>query len=136
LRYLGLGDGIGLKSLGGVIVNVNETGSENEAFGVDDLIGFGGFEIANFGNAGTGYAEIGFAERSAGSVGELGVDDDERFLLAEDGERAKDEQEKSKKKFAVHEGSWAKLIVIFNTEDAERANLKVILQQLLKCSKN
>ena len=76
LRDLGFGEGIGVESFGGVVVNVDEAGSEHKALGVENFVGFGGLEVTDFGDARAGDAEVGLAERSAGAVGELGVDDD------------------------------------------------------------
>jgi hypothetical protein len=75
---LRLGERIGFDAVGGVIVDVDETWGENEAFGVDDLVAGLGLEIRGDGDdvvAGDAYVE--FAERGAGAIGDLGVEDED-----------------------------------------------------------
>src|SRR5262249_15441145 len=96
---LGFGEGIGVEASRRVIVNVNEAGRENEAFGVQDLFGFGGFEVADSRDVRTSDAEVRFAERSAGTIGDLGINDDEglELLLREDWRGGRKEKEAEKK---------------------------------------
>jgi hypothetical protein len=78
LRYLRFGERIGFEAVGGVIVDVDEAGCEDEAFGVDDLVAGLGLEIWSDGDdVVAGDADDEFAEWCAGAVGELGVDDED-----------------------------------------------------------
>jgi hypothetical protein len=80
LRDLRFGERIGFEAVGGVIVDVDEAGGEDEAFGVDDLVAGLRLEIGSDGyDAVAGDANVEFAERRAGAVGDLGVEDEDRL---------------------------------------------------------
>jgi hypothetical protein len=80
LRDLRFGERIGFEAVGGVIVDVDEAGGEDEAFGVDDLVAGLRLEIGGDGDdAVAGDADVEFAERGAGAVGDLGVEDEDGF---------------------------------------------------------
>src|SRR5579871_4700193 len=82
LRDLRFGERIGFEAVGGVIVNIDEAGREDEAFGVDDLVAGLGLEICGDGDdAVAGDAQVGFSERRAGAVGDFGVDDEDARAL-------------------------------------------------------
>jgi hypothetical protein len=78
LGDLRFGERIGEQPIGGVIVNVNEAGSEDQTVRVDHGFVFLRLQVANFDDVIENDADIHFAERSAGAVGELRMDDDER----------------------------------------------------------
>ncbi len=80
LRDLRFGERIGFEAVGGVIVDVDEAGGEDEAFGVDDsFIGLR-FEVGGDGeDAVAGDADAEFAEWGASAVGDLGVEDEDGF---------------------------------------------------------
>ncbi len=73
---LSFGERIFVEAFGGVVVNVDEAGSEDEALCVDDGLAFLWLEVADGDDAVTGYADIDFAKRSASAVSDLGIDDD------------------------------------------------------------
>ena len=78
LRDLRFGERIGFEAVGGVIVDVDEAGGEDETFGVDDLFAGLRFEICgDGGDAVARDADVGFAKRGAGAVGDFGVDDED-----------------------------------------------------------
>jgi len=62
-----------------VIVDVNEAGSENQAVGVEDTFAGSSREFADRDDAVATDAESAFAEWSAGAVGELGVEYEDRI---------------------------------------------------------
>jgi hypothetical protein len=78
LRDLRFGERIGFEAVGGVIVDVDEAGGDDEAFGVDDFFIGQGFEMGGDGcDAVAGNANVRFAERRTGAVGDFGVDDED-----------------------------------------------------------
>jgi hypothetical protein len=78
LRDLRFGERIGFEAVGGVIVDVDEAGGEDETFCVNDLVAGLRLEIGGDGDdAVTGDADIEFAERGAGTIGDLGVNDED-----------------------------------------------------------
>jgi len=81
LSDLRFGEGIGEQAVGGVIVNVDEAGSEDQPFSVHDEFALFRLQIANFGDVIESDADIAFAQGCAGAVGELRVDDKKRHGL-------------------------------------------------------
>jgi hypothetical protein len=78
LRDLRFSERIGFKAVGGVIVDVDEAGGEDEAFGVDDFFIGLRLEVGSDGSdAVADDADIEFAQRGAGAVGDLGVKDED-----------------------------------------------------------
>jgi hypothetical protein len=78
LRDLRFGERIGFEAVGGMIVNVDEAGGEDESFCVDDLVAGLGLEICAGGDdVIAGDADVRLAERGAGAVGDLGVEDED-----------------------------------------------------------
>ena len=76
LRDLRFGERIGFEAVGGVIVDIDEAGGEDEAFGVDDSFVGLRLEIGGDGDdAVAGDADVEFAERGAGAVGDFGMED-------------------------------------------------------------
>jgi hypothetical protein len=58
-----------------VVVDVDEAGREDQVFGVNGPLAWFGFEISDFDDAVACDANIGFAQRLAGTVCDLGVQD-------------------------------------------------------------
>ena len=63
-------------ALFGMVVNVDEAGSEDKTLGVDDGFSFFGIEFTDADDVIVSDADIGFAQRSARAIGELSVDDE------------------------------------------------------------
>src|SRR5260370_201232 len=70
-----LGQGGGIESFDGVIVEVDEAWSKHEPESVEDLLAGSLRKLSDAGDAIVADAQGAFAERGAGAVGELGVDD-------------------------------------------------------------
>jgi hypothetical protein len=78
LGDLGFGERIGFEAVGGVIVDVDEAGSEDEVFCVDDFFAGLRLEIGgDCGDAVAGDADVEFAEGGACAVGDFGVKDED-----------------------------------------------------------
>src|SRR5262249_36653942 len=123
LSDLRFGEGIGVEATCGVIVNVDEAGGEDKAFGVQNLFGFGGFEVADSGDVRTSDAEVRFAERNAGTVGDLGIDDNEGSLLGKERRCARTQQQNCEGERAAH-GDSSEKSNVFLTQRAQRTQRK------------
>jgi hypothetical protein len=62
-----------------MIMNVDETGSEDKAFCIDDAVFMLGLEIPDLRDAISHDADVGFAERLPCAVGDLSVHDNRCF---------------------------------------------------------
>jgi hypothetical protein len=73
-----------------VVVNIDETGSEDKAVGVDGRLVFFGLEFADADDVAENDADVGSVNRGACTVGDACVDDEEgaRLLLGEEREES------------------------------------------------
>jgi hypothetical protein len=80
LRDLRFGKRIGFEAVGGVVVNIDEAGGEDQPFGVDDFFIGLRFEVGGDGeDAVAGDSDAEFAEWGTSAVGDLGVEDEDGF---------------------------------------------------------
>jgi hypothetical protein len=82
LRDLRFREWIGFEAVGGVIVDVDKSGGDDEAFGLNDSFIELRLEIrCDRGDAVSQDADVDFAKRGAGTVGYLSVADENRGVV-------------------------------------------------------